>query len=193
MKLSMPLILGSASPRRKELLARLGVEFSVMAADIDETPLPGELPGLMADRLAEEKSRVISYSLDKSVWVLGFDTTVALDKRIFGKPVSRQDAIDTLKLLSGNTHQVISSVCLLGAGQALKRSVVSQVRFGALTDQQITAYCDTNEPYDKAGSYGIQGAAGAFVEHINGDYSAIVGLPLWATSELLRTAAQLDR
>ena len=184
----MPLVLGSASPRRKELLTRLGVEFSVMVADIDETPLRNESPRRMAERLAEKKARAISDLLSQSAWVLGFDTTVALEERIFGKPASRHDAINTLKLLSGNTHQVISSICLIGAGTILKRSVVSQVRFGALSDQQITAYCDTDEPYDKAGSYGIQGAAGAFVEHIDGDYSAIVGLPLWATSELLRAA-----
>ena len=188
MKLSMPLILGSASPRRKELLTRLGIEFSVVVADIDETPLPDELPRMMAERLAEEKARAVSDSLNQSAWVLGFDTTVALDGRVFGKPASRQDAINTLKLLSDNTHQVISSVCLIGAGQIRRRSIVSQVRFGALSDRQISAYCDTDEPYDKAGSYGIQGTAGAFVEHIDGDYSAIVGLPLWATSELLRAA-----
>lgn len=188
----MPLILGSASPRRKELLTRLGVAFSVMIADIDETPLPDELPLRMAERLAEEKARTISNSLGQSAWVLGFDTTVALDNRIFGKPASRQDAINTLTLLSGNTHQVICSVCLIGAEQILRRNVVSQVRFGALSERQITAYCDTDEPYDKAGSYGIQGAAGAFVEHIDGDYSAIVGLPLWATSELLRATERLD-
>ena len=182
--MTLPLILASASPRRKELLARLGMDFDVMVADIDETPLADESPLAMAERLAQAKANAIARTLNEPSWVLGSDTTVALGGRIFGKPASRQEAIDTLTLLSGNTHQVISSICLVGPGQTLTSSVVSQVRFGPLRQAQITAYCDTDEPYDKAGSYGIQGLAGAFVEHIDGDYSAIVGLPLWATSQL---------
>ena len=182
------LILASASPRRKELLARLGVEFSVEIADIDETPLGSEPPVAMTERLAHAKAQAVAHTLNGAYWVLGSDTTVALGGRVFGKPASRQEAIDTLTLLSGNTHQVISSVSLVGEGQSQTKSVVSQVSFGKLSDAQIAAYCDTDEPYDKAGSYGIQGRAGNFVKHINGDYSAIVGLPLWLTSQLLRTA-----
>ena len=185
------LILASASPRRKELLARLGVTFSVRVADIDETPLENEKPAFMTERLAHKKAQAVASGLKQAAWVLGADTTVALGDLVFGKPASREEAIDTLSLLSGNTHQVISSVCLLGAGKALTGSVISHVRFGQLSTGQIAAYCDSDEPYDKAGSYGIQGAAGAFVEHIDGDYSAIVGLPLWATSQLLRTAGLL--
>ncbi len=187
MNVPAPLILASASPRRKELLARLGVEFNVVVPDIDETPLAGESPVNMTERLAQAKAQTVVDGAPDAVWVLGSDTTVSLGDRVFGKPASRQEAIDTLSLLSGNTHQVISSVCLIGSGQSLTSSVVSQVRFGQLSPGQIAAYCDTDEPYDKAGSYGIQGQAGAFVEHIDGDYSAIVGLPLWATSQLLRT------
>lgn len=186
-----PLVLASASPRRKELLARLGVEFSVVVADIDEIPLVGESPVNMTERLARAKAQAVVDGASGPVWVLGSDTTVSLGDRIFGKPASRKEAIETLSLLSGNTHQVISSVCLIGAGQSLIRSIISQVRFGQLSPGLIAAYCDTDEPYDKAGSYGIQGPAGAFVEHIDGDYSAIVGLPLWATSKLLRTAGIL--
>jgi septum formation protein len=182
------LILASASPRRKELLARLGVEFSVTIADIDETPLQGESPVAMTERLAHAKAQAVADTLNGAHWVLGSDTTVALGGRVFGKPASRREAMDTLALLSGNTHQVISSVSLVGGGQSVTKSVVSQVSFGELSNAQITAYCDTDEPYDKAGSYGIQGMAGNFVKHINGDYSAIVGLPLWLTSQLLRTA-----
>jgi len=189
--MTLPLILASASPRRKELLARLGVEFDVMVADIDETPLTGESPLAMTERLAEAKAQAVACTQNEAVWVLGSDTTVALGERIFGKPASRQEAIDTLTLLSGSTHLVISSVCLVGAGQTLNSSVISQVRFGPLSRTQISSYCDTDEPYDKAGSYGIQGRAGAFVEHIDGDYSAIVGLPLWATSQLLLKAQNI--
>ncbi len=156
-----------------------------MIADIDEAPLAHETPVEMTERLAYAKAKAIADKLSEPSWVLGLDTTVALKERVFGKPSSRQEAIDTLRLLSGNTHQVISSICLTGTGQPLCCSVISQVKFGILSDAQIAAYCDTDDPYDKAGSYGIQGAAGAFVEHIDGDYSAIVGLPLWATSQLL--------
>jgi septum formation protein len=191
MPLPAHLILASASPRRKELLARLGIKFRVVVADIDETRRADEPPAIMTERLAQSKAQSVADSTTSSVWVLGSDTTVSLGDRVFGKPASRQEAIDTLSLLSGNTHQVISSVCLVGAGQSLTRSIISQVRFGKLSPTQIAAYCDTDEPYDKAGSYGIQGRAGTFVEHIDGDYSAIVGLPLWATSQLLRTAGLL--
>jgi septum formation protein len=188
MNTQAPLILASSSPRRKELLARLGVEFSVKIADIDETPLQGESPVAMTERLAHAKAQSVADTLNRAHWVLGSDTTVALGGRVFGKPASRREAMDTLALLSGNTHQVISSVSLVGEGRSVTKSVVSQVSFGELSNAQIAAYCDTDEPYDKAGSYGIQGSAGNFVKHINGDYSAIVGLPLWLTSQLLRTA-----
>jgi septum formation protein len=185
------LILASASPRRKELLARLGIKFSVVVAEIDETPLQDEPPLAMTERLAHAKAQAIADRLSKPCWVLGLDTTVSLGQRVFGKPTSRQEAIDTLSVLSATTHQVISSISLMGAGQSFNRSVISQVRFGSLSHAQIVSYCNTEEPYDKAGSYGIQGLAGSFVEHIDGDYSAIVGLPLWTTAQLLRTAGLL--
>lgn len=191
MLLTTPLILASASPRRRELLARLGIDFGVEVANIDESPLAEESPVNMTERLALAKARAVADRLTENTWILGSDTTVALGDRVFGKPASRQEAIDTLSRLSGNTHQVISSICLIGAGRSLSNSIISQVRFAKLRAAQIIAYCDTDEPYDKAGSYGIQGAAGAFVEHIDGDYSAIVGLPLWATSQLLHTAGLL--
>jgi len=185
------LVLASASPRRRELLARLGLTFSVHSSDIDESRLTSESPREMTERLAQAKARAVAGHLPAQHWVLGADTTVALGDVVFGKPGSRQDAFDTLKLLSGNTHEVISSVCLLGPSGSTTHSVVSNVRFGELSDSQISAYCDTDEPWDKAGSYGIQGLAGAFVEHIDGDYSSIVGLPLWTCAQLLRAAKLL--
>jgi len=190
-----PLILASASPRRKELLARLGLSFEVMVADIDETPLEGESPRQMTERLAQHKASAIARSLVYPAWVLGSDTTVALNQQVFGKPDSREAAIATLSLLSANIHQVISSISLAHSDHAvtpLTTSVISQVRFGALSTKQISNYCDTDEPYDKAGAYGIQGLAGSFVEHIDGDYSAIMGLPLWATGQMLRSVGLLD-
>lgn len=186
-----PLVLASASPRRKELLSRLGIEFTVRVADIDETPLANESPQHMTERLAHAKARAVFDQIEAPEWVLGSDTTVALRERVFGKPGSRSEAIATLQQLSGNTHQVISSVCLIGSDRILSESVISQVRFGPLSNQLIERYCDTDEPYDKAGSYGIQGMGGSFVEHIDGDYSAIVGLPLWISSQLLRAAGIL--
>lgn len=190
-----PLILASASPRRKELLSRLGVLFEVHIADIDETPLSDESPLEMTERLARGKAEAIIATLDYPAWVLGSDTTVALNDRIFGKPESQTEAIEALQILSGKTHQVISSISLINTeiGCAPHTvSVISQVRFGPITEAQITTYCKTDEPYDKAGSYGIQGLAGSFVEHIDGDYSAIMGLPLWATSQLLRSVGLLS-
>ena len=188
MKHTVPLILASASPRRKALLSRLGVAFKVRAADIDETPLQDEHPLEMTERLACAKARAILEQCESPCWVLGSDTTVALGDRVFGKPSSHSDAVATLRLLSGNTHQVISSVCLAGKNWERVESVTSHVRFGSLSESQIEAYCATDEPWDKAGGYGIQGLAGSFVEHIDGDYSAIVGLPLWTSSKLLRAA-----
>ncbi len=180
--------MASASPRRKALLRHLGVDFKVQSARVDEMRLLGESPQAMTERLAYQKAQAVYDQLVEPGWVLGADTTVALNQEVFGKPVSRDEAIETLHRLSGNTHQVISSVCLLGKGFTQTRSVVPKVRFGALSDQAIAGYCDTDEPYDKAGSYGIQGLAAVFVEHIEGDYSGIIGLPLWATAELLRAA-----
>jgi septum formation protein len=182
------LILASASPRREELLSRLGVSFSVQSAAIDEARLANESPREMTERLSLSKARAILNQLSTPAWVLGADTTVALSEVVFGKPASRTDAVQTLTQLSGKTHQVISSISLVSTGYIQTESVISSVSFGKLSADTIAAYCDTDEPYDKAGSYGIQGQAGAFVEHIDGDYSAIVGLPLWTTAQLLRTA-----
>ncbi len=187
------LILASASPRRKELLARLGLPFSVQVADIDESRLAGESPTQMTLRLAEVKAKTIYAQQTEPAWVLGADTTVALEQLIFSKPNSRDEAIETLTLLANKTHQAITSVCLLGDRFERSESVVSQVRFGPLSEAVIHAYCDSNEPYDKAGGYGIQGSAGAFVQHIKGDYSAIVGLPLWTTTKLLRAAGLITQ
>lgn len=188
MKLPAPLILASASPRRRELLARLDVPFSAQSADIDETRLEGESPLVMTERLAEVKARLIFAQNAQPAWVMGCDTTVALGNQVYGKPASRDEALSTLHELSGHTHQVISSVCLLCPGWQKTTSIVSQVAFGRLSEEQITRYCDSEEPYDKAGAYGIQGHGGVFVKHIDGDYSAIMGLPLWATYRLLRAA-----
>jgi len=190
------LILASQSPRRAELLSYFGIPFEITSADIDETRLAGESPIEMTERLSVEKANVVMQrGVDHPVrqcWVLGGDTTVALEDEIFGKPESRADVIATLQRLSGQTHQVISSVCLMSCDEYFVDTIISQVTFGELSKQWIEQYCDGDEPWDKAGSYGIQGQAGTFVAHINGDYSAIMGLPLWATGQLLAKAGLRD-
>ena len=186
------LILASQSPRRAELLGHFGIAFDVVSADIDESRLTRETPVQMTERLAIEKANAVrraglAYPA-RQCWVLAGDTTVALGDEIFGKPTSRADAVATLRRLSGQTHEVISSVCLMGVDEYDVETVVSRVTFGTLQNSWIERYCDGGEPWDKAGGYAIQGQAGIFVERIEGDYSAIVGLPLWATGKLLDKA-----
>ncbi len=180
------LILASASPRRHELLSRMGVSFEAIAADIDETKRATETPASYCERMAYEKARKVQMAHPEA-WVIGSDTCVVLADTILGKPASRGQAIETIGLLSGNKHQVMTSVCLLSPSDKQAHLSISDVYFAQLSDAQIVAYCDTNEPYDKAGAYGIQGLAGVFVERIDGDYSAIMGLPLQATWTLLQT------
>jgi septum formation protein len=180
------LILASSSPRRKELLTRLGLPFDTLAADIDETKRPNESPSIYCKRMAFEKALVIQMK-QTSALVLGSDTSVVLGDTVLGKPADRTTAIATLEQLSGQIHQVITSVCLLSPENVAEIEVISKVQFAKLSRQQIESYCDTDEPYDKAGSYGIQGLGGVFVQHIDGDYSAIMGLPLNATWNLLQS------
>ncbi len=179
-----PLILASASPRRSELLARLGLSFTARAADIDESARVGESPKDYCARLSCEKAGAI-YNQRPDSWVIGSDTIVVLGEQMLGKPASRAEAVACLSQLSGNTHEVITGVCLLGPQHREHMVIVSAVTFGQLSTQEIDTYCDTDEPYDKAGAYGIQGLGGVLVEHIAGDYSAIMGLPLRATWQLL--------
>ena len=182
------LILASQSPRRAELLASLGIEFETISADIDETRLTGESPQSMTERLAIAKAKVVLAHRGEDVWVLAGDTCVALGDEIFDKPQTVGDAITTLTRLSGVTHQVLTSMCIMSYQSQRVETVVSRVTFGELDQAMIVAYCATDEPYDKAGAYGIQHNGGKFVRHIEGDYSAIVGLPLWTTGQLLRYA-----
>lgn len=182
-----PLFLASASPRRRELLAQIGVDFSLLNAPIDETPLPGELPGAYVERLALAKARagLATLSPGQPAVVLGADTAVVLDGRILGKPVDQQDALAMLAGLSGREHQVLTAVALASASQARVVSVASQVRFRAISPTEARAYWASGEPQDKAGSYAIQGLAAIFVESLQGSYSAVVGLPLCETAQLL--------
>lgn len=183
------LVLASNSPRRKELLSGLGVEFSVLGADIDESVLEGETPKDYVERLAVEKAKaVLGQSSEADCWVLGSDTTVVANGEILGKPIDEQDFIRMMKLLSGQDHSVLTSIALVSHDQVLLDCIETKVRFTDLTDDQILAYWQTGEPHDKAGGYGIQGLGSVFVDAISGSYSAVVGLPLHETARVLSRA-----
>lgn len=183
----MSLLLGSASPRRAALLAQLGVDFCVLAADIDETVLPRESPAAYVQRVARAKAEALRHTAHGAV--LTADTTVCIDGEILGKPGDAGSARAMLRLLSDREHEVMTAVCLtLKAGAVAARLVRTSVRFCALDAALIDAYLATDEPWDKAGSYAIQGLGGSFVRCINGSYSNVVGLPLVETRELLLEA-----
>ncbi len=179
--------LASASPRRRELLAQIGVPFVTLIASIDETALPGEPAERYVERLAREKALagLAALSDPADAVVLGADTAVVLDGRILGKPADRAECLATLVALSGREHQVLTAVALASAQRIESRVVVSRVRFRPLRAGEAEAYWATGEPCDKAGSYGIQGLAAVFVSQLEGSYSAVVGLPLCETAQLL--------
>ena len=180
------LILGSGSPRRLELLGQLGiVPDAVRPPDIDETPQPGELPRPYCARMAREKAAAVT--ADASDIVLCADTTVALGRRILGKPADAREAESFLRLMSGRRHRVITAVALRQAENLRERVVVSTVRMKSLSDAEIRSYLATNDWQGKAGGYGIQGAAGALIPWISGSFTGIVGLPLAETASLLQS------
>jgi len=182
--MTIQLILASASPRRRELLDQISVNYQVCPVDIDETPLPNEAPLAYVRRMAAEKSAAGMARYGAAFPVLAADTTVVLQDVIMGKPKDKEDALAMLRLLSGNRHQVFTSVSLRGRqhGEAVS---ITDVTFRCLTDAEIVAYWESGEPQDKAGAYAIQGRGGVFVESIKGSFSGVVGLPLFETAQLL--------
>lgn len=181
------LYLASGSPRRRELLAQIGVPHVTLIASIDETLLPGEAASAYVERLAREKALagLVSLAEPANACVLGADTAVVLDGRILGKPADRDDALATLALLSGREHEVLTAVSLADASRCETRVVSSRVRFRPIAPAEREAYWASGEPADKAGSYAIQGLGAVFVSRVEGSYSAVVGLPLLETAELL--------
>ncbi|PJE54429.1 Maf family protein [Marinomonas sp. BSi20584] len=187
------LVLASASPRRKELLSLLVKEFEVLPADIDETPNHQEKAEEYVVRMAIEKAKAASLTyqqqadVNTSAIFIASDTSVVVDGCILGKPASLEDSRSMLRLLSGRSHQVITSLCLcnLEHEHVATKCVTSDVLFREISDVEIDQYWKTNEPKDKAGSYGIQGLGSVFVRSISGSYSAVVGLPLYETAQLL--------
>lgn len=192
--------LSSQSPRRRELLRQIGVEFQLLllrgtskrGPDVSELVLPNETPRNYVERVTREKAdfavKIIEMRSMPQRPILSADTTVVLGDKILGKPANPAEASAMLRALSGRTHQVITSVAVRHLGQLWQTSQISEVRFAPLSPETIDAYCALSEPYDKAGGYGVQGIAATFIERIEGSYSGIMGLPLFETAQLLRQA-----
>ena len=178
------LILASASPRRAEILQQLGVSFSVIPAEIDESPKIKETPSVYVRRLALYKAEAVSAARRPSVPVLAADTTVVVDDLILGKPLAIEQAREMLSRLSARWHEVHSGLAIMHGGVTVI-GVRTRVKFRVIEGAEVDRYWDTGEPQDKAGAYAIQGLGGAFVERIDGSYSNVVGLPMAETISLL--------
>jgi len=184
-----PFILASASPRRRELLAQIGLKpADIIPADINEDPIPGEQPRLHALRLACEKAQKVASDHPGQV-VLASDTVVGVGQRILPKTEDRQSAEDCLRLLSGRSHRVFTGVAVIDAeGHLRSRVSETRLKMKSLSEAEIINYLDSGEWDGKAGGYGIQGRAGAFILHITGSYTGVVGLPVYETRNLLLAA-----
>lgn len=182
------LYLASQSPRRRDLLDQLGVDYGVLDVAVPELRLPGEPPEDYVSRVAREKAGagLLKVLAAPHATVLGADTEVVLGDVVYGKPNDGDDARRMLRELAGRSHRVISAIWLVSAGREEHALSVSEVRFGTLSDAQIDAYVGTGECFGKAGAYAIQGGAAAFVEHLSGSYSGVMGLPLFEMAALLR-------
>ena len=195
--MSAAVYLASQSPRRLELLRQIGLRPTVLSlrhlpprADVDETPMPGESALHYAQRIARMKAEAAQSALAGRrlplLPIIAADTTVTLDDTILGKPADAAEASAMLRRYSGRTHRVLTAVAVSHQNHVDEAVSESEVRFKTLTEAEIAAYVDTQEPFDKAGGYGIQGRAALFIEHLAGSYSGVMGLPLFETSELLR-------
>ena len=184
-------VLASASPRRTALLKQMNVEHIIVPADIDETPRTGEAPTALVERLAAEKALAVKHklksegTLNDDTVIIASDTLIAFNGESVGKPVDKADAHRILGMLSGKTHEVLTAVSVLSTEKQITEVINTYVDFATLTDAQIDAYWESGEPADKAGSYAIQGIGGEFVVSIKGSASAVVGLPLYQTRQLL--------
>ncbi len=177
--------LASASPRRRELLTQLGVDYQLVKIDVDETQLPSELAADYVLRLAKAKALAGLQAVASAMPALGADTIVVVDGLVLGKPKDQADFVRMMKLLSGRSHQVMTAVAIAQQNAVEAVTVSTDVWFGLLSDDEIEQYWLSGEPQDKAGGYGIQGIAGRFIEKIHGSYFAVVGLPLYETAQLL--------
>ncbi|WP_050181222.1 Maf family protein [Domibacillus robiginosus] len=185
------IILASSSPRRKELLSQANVPFTVYAADTDETIAPGTHPAQAVEQLALEKAEAVFAKYPDRA-VIGADTVVSIDGRILGKPATEQEAMEMLSSLSGRTHAVYTGVAILSKDEKVLFHEKTDVEFWELTRAEIEAYIKTGDPFDKAGSYGIQTAGALFVQAIHGDYYNVVGLPIAALYRRLQKMRLLE-
>ena len=193
--MSKPLfVLASKSPRRKALLQKIGINAQIIPSNVDESAYNKLDPQKMVTQLAMVKAADVARSMRGNTFVIGADTCVCLDGKIFGKPQSMEDAENMLKKLSGRTHQVYTGYCVISCsdGKAVSKYSATDVTFRTLSDKEIKAYVKTRECMDKAGAYGIQEKGAVFVEKIDGDYSSVVGLPVCALSEVLRKEFELN-
>jgi septum formation protein len=192
MKSKHTILLASGSPRRRELLKQLAVNFEVASADIDESPIKGETPRDYVMRLSREKALAGYKKIGGNLPVLGSDTIVLLDGEILGKPESRSEAEKMLQRLSGRTHDVYSGVALVINNETVLDDLnITAVTFGDMPVSWIRRYCQGDEPMDKAGAYAVQGGTGQYISRIEGSYSGVMGLPLFETAGLLRRAGLL--
>ena len=183
------LYLASASPRRRELLAQLGLVCEVVPADVDETQLSGEAPADYVVRLARLKAETAAARLGQPAKpVLGADTAVVVEGEVLGKPHDREQGLAMLARLAGRQHEVLSAVALWSPRGITSALSLSRVRFRDIPAAEARAYWDTGEPADKAGGYAIQGRGAVFATELQGSYSGVMGLPLYETAELLRAA-----
>ena len=188
MSVKAGLVLASRSPRRRDLLRQIGLEFEIRPAGIDETPRPGEAPDAMVRRLARSKAAAVARSCPDAA-VLGADTTVVSPaedgRRVFGKPRDRGHFLTMLEALAGRRHQVLTAVALVVRGRVRTRLASATVTFRDIDRPELEAYWETGEPRDKAGGYGLQGIGAVFVAAIEGSHGAVIGLPLCEVDELL--------
>lgn len=182
----MKIVLASQSPRRRELLGKMGLEFTVIVSQLEEDRFTGLAPAALVTALAREKAALVAAETDPAALVIAADTVVVLEEAILGKPSSPQEAVDMLTALSGRTHQVYTGVSVRQNGREVTEFEATQVTFRGLTQSEIADYVATGEPMDKAGAYGIQGYGSLLVEGIQGDYCNVVGLPVERLGRMLR-------
>lgn len=188
----LKIVLASTSPRRKELLAQIGVQFSTAVIDIDESIVEGENPADYVVRLAREKASAAIPNFSESTVIIAADTTVTIDGHILGKPIDQDDAFAMWDLLSGRTHQVMTGVAVAFSGRVQTTIVKTYVEFLPFTRQQMQDYWNSGEPIGKAGGYAIQGLGAMFVPQIQGSYSNVVGLPLVETVALMTAVIEQE-
>ena len=180
------IVLASKSPRRRELLEKLGLDFTVMTEDIDETMDPAVPLEREIQRVSEAKARAVRSRVGPEDIIISADTVVCAHGGRLGKPADEEDAKRMLRMLSGRVHAVVSGLCVLQGDRCETASVITSLHFRPLTEREIDAYVASGEPMDKAGAYGIQGLAAIFVDNLDGDYYNVMGLPLCALAEMLK-------